>query len=70
MDHQALNSDHKVLIVFNLDLFYNLAEKVCLPFAEGPEEKKWSVKVVTLAAARYIKSQRIELYVPRVNTYN
>ncbi len=62
--------NHKALIVFDPDPFYNLDEKVCLSFANALAESNFLVTVMTVAAAEESTDKTFDLYVYCANTYN
>jgi len=63
-------NDHKALIVFDPDPFYNLDERVCLSFAKALAESNFLVTVMTVAAAEESTDKTFDLYVYCANTYN
>jgi hypothetical protein len=66
----AGDSHLSAVILYDADPFYNLDEQVCIAFAESLVESGYSVKVMTVKAARRQKSQEYNLYVFCANTYN
>ena len=66
----AGDSHPSAMIVYDADPFYNLDEQVCTAFAESLVESGYSVKVMTVKAARKQKAQEYNLYVFCTNTYN
>ncbi|MBK8504412.1 MAG: hypothetical protein IPL46_20720 [Saprospiraceae bacterium] len=66
----ADDSQPSAIILYDADPFYNLDEQVCLGFAESLVEYGYSVKVMTVKAARRQKTAEYNLYVFCANTYN
>jgi hypothetical protein len=62
--------NHKALVVFDPDPFYNLDEQVCLSFAHALTEKNYLVTIMTVAAAYQSRDTTYDLYVFCANTYN
>jgi hypothetical protein len=63
-------NNHRALIIFDPDPFYNLDEKVCLSFARALAENNVLVTIMTVAAAEESTDKSYDLYVYCANTYN
>lgn len=64
------NAEHKALIVYDPDPFYNLDEQVCLSFGKALTEAGWFASIATVRSAEFMPPAEYDLYVFCANTYN
>lgn len=61
---------YTALVVYDPDPIYNFDQQICESFAKGLGNNKWKVIVATVAAAKKLNQQNIDLYILCANTYN
>ncbi|MEO6285366.1 MAG: hypothetical protein ABIN80_09410 [Dyadobacter sp.] len=60
----------RALIIYDPDPFYNLDEQVSRSFGKALADEGMQVTVATVAAARHLDNQPVDLYIFCANTYN